>query len=171
MSNPLKPSRLPHQPVQSRPCKSIMTNKWDILLLPIAILGGLICCVPLATLYVTNKAYEKSERAIDDYKVSRAFKKHEFPDLEKRKRKRALTLPLEQSTNIFSIKRRQKTKAQNVSPLFVKLPTELRMLVWEHVLSGHEIKIKAWTMNGAGDSEPLVRPRQWWAIVRTCRKV
>jgi hypothetical protein len=149
-----------------------MGKSWNIVLIPALVLGGIVCCIPLGICYATYKAYKFGDKTIEHYMDMREYKKHDFPNLEKNiRRRRALTLPLARPTVTFPIRRRQKTNEQNASPLFTKLPTEVRMMIWEYVLAGQKIKIKAWTGNfkAAEEVEEEI-PQHRWAVLKTCRK-
>lgn len=101
-----------------------------------------------------------------DHKMDKEYRKHAFPDLAKRKRRRrALTGRLDEPVGIFSKTTKQGAFLQEQSLLFNRLPTELRLQIWESVLGGHSIKIESWS---PWQDSPK-RPKNWWALVCTCR--
>ncbi|KAF2658704.1 hypothetical protein K491DRAFT_713410 [Lophiostoma macrostomum CBS 122681] len=99
-------------------------------------------------------------------KYWRERKKHDIHPLP-RWRKRALSLPREQPIWALLFGRTTRIRSlQEQCPLF-KLPVEIRVIIWEEVLGGHEIVIENWPIDPALQK----RPENWWAVPRTCRRL
>jgi hypothetical protein len=77
--------------------------------------------------------------------------------------RRALTLPLEEPAEMSKFAS-QRTCSQSQSPLFAKLPTEIRRMIWSYLLEQDVVFTRRLLPR---EFEP---PREdWWACVRTCR--
>jgi hypothetical protein len=150
----------PDSPSMNNPdCRKSLTRK----------VFAVVCYVPftiygLGKLMLYEKVIDKRERS----KFNRENKKHNLQALPQQ-RKRALTLeqPRKEPTRAPLLGRANRmTNAQKKSRLF-KLPAEVRCIIWREVLGGHEITIRNWPYYDA----KVTRPRNWWAIPRTCRRL
>jgi hypothetical protein len=93
------------------------------------------------------------------------YRKHRLRSRSKRRR-RALTLPLENSRQSWIVSKRPRTCDQTQSPFFSKLPVEIRSMIWSLLLST-DMRIEDYNPY---DPKPLIREPNWWACVRTCRR-
>jgi hypothetical protein len=61
---------------------------------------------------------------------------------------------------VSRILKTMKTSNQRKCPLFTKLPTEIRLQIWSFVIGTPDIQVKY---------DDRKHPKNWAAIVRTCR--